>query len=167
MSRAHREIRHQARLLARLAEGLRSHEPDKYLIRDAQRIIEAIETLVRVHNAQEEDGYEQAASAFSGTESLREPQTRKSEAASAFDRAIGPASGARRVRRTAFTTLAALAVLLGGGWLYVQLERNAPRGGVTATGVIEAASATPISTRLSGTIRAVYCDVGTNITVAF
>lgn len=164
MSRAHREIRHQARLLARLAEGLPSHEPDKYLIRDAQRIIEAIETLVRVHNAQEEDVYEQAASEFSGSGSLREPQTRKSEAASTFDRAIGSSSGAQRVRRTAFATLAALAVLLGCGWLYFRSERDALQGGVTATGVIEAASATPISTRLSGTIRAVYCDVGTKVT---
>ena len=30
----------------------------RYLIRDAQRIIEAIETLVRMHTAQEEDIYE-------------------------------------------------------------------------------------------------------------
>ncbi|WP_245278150.1 efflux RND transporter periplasmic adaptor subunit [Methylosinus sp. PW1] len=35
---------------------------------------------------------------------------------------------------------------------------------MTATGVIEATNATPISTRLSGTIRAVYCDVGTKVT---
>jgi hypothetical protein len=33
---------------------------DRYLIRDAQRIIESIEALVRIHNAQEEDIYEQA-----------------------------------------------------------------------------------------------------------
>ena len=32
-----------------------------YLIRDAQRVIEAIESLVRIHNAQEEDIYEHAA----------------------------------------------------------------------------------------------------------
>ena len=31
---------------------------DRYLIRDAQRVIEAIETLVRIHTAQEEDIYE-------------------------------------------------------------------------------------------------------------
>jgi hypothetical protein len=30
------------------------------LIRDAQRIIESIEALVRIHNAQEEDIYEHA-----------------------------------------------------------------------------------------------------------
>lgn len=35
---------------------------------------------------------------------------------------------------------------------------------MTATGVIEAAGTTSISTRLSGTIRAVYCDVGTKVT---
>ena len=36
MSRAHREILHQARLLARLAHGLRAEDADKYLVRDAQ-----------------------------------------------------------------------------------------------------------------------------------
>jgi heavy metal translocating P-type ATPase len=60
MSRAHREILHQARLLARLVHGLRAEDADKYLVRDAQRIIESIEALVRIHNAQEEDIYEHA-----------------------------------------------------------------------------------------------------------
>jgi heavy metal translocating P-type ATPase len=58
MSRAHREILHLARLLSRLVEALPLEKIDRYLIRDAQRIIEAIETLVRVHTAQEEDIYE-------------------------------------------------------------------------------------------------------------
>ncbi len=58
MSRAHREILHLARLLARIAEDLPSEKVDRYLIRDAQRVIEAIETLVRMHTAQEEDIYE-------------------------------------------------------------------------------------------------------------
>jgi Hemerythrin HHE cation binding domain len=58
MSRAHREILHLARLLARIIEDLPSEKIDRYLIRDAQRIIEAIETLVRKHTAQEEDIYE-------------------------------------------------------------------------------------------------------------
>ena len=40
MSRAHREILHQARLLGRLAYGLRAEDADKYLVRDAQRAIE-------------------------------------------------------------------------------------------------------------------------------
>ena len=61
MSRAHREILHLARLLARMSEELPIVEVDRYLIRDAQRVIEAIETLVRIHNAQEEDIYEHAA----------------------------------------------------------------------------------------------------------
>ena len=58
MSRAHREILHLARLLARVVEDLPTEKIDRYLIRDAQRIIEAIETLVRMHTAQEEDIYE-------------------------------------------------------------------------------------------------------------
>jgi heavy metal translocating P-type ATPase len=60
MSRAHREIIHMARLLRRLADGLLPQDVDHYLVRDAQRVIEAIEALVRIHNAQEEDIYEHA-----------------------------------------------------------------------------------------------------------
>jgi hypothetical protein len=63
MSRAHREIIHQARLLARMADGLTPADADRYLVRDAQRVIESIEALVRIHNAQEEDIYEHAAAA--------------------------------------------------------------------------------------------------------
>jgi hypothetical protein len=63
MSRAHREIIHMARLLRRLATGLLPQDTDHYLIRDAQRVIEGIEALVRIHNAQEEDIYEHAAGA--------------------------------------------------------------------------------------------------------
>ena len=61
MSRAHREILHLARLLGRITDGLRPEDVDKYLVRDAQRVIESIEALVRIHNAQEEDIYEHAA----------------------------------------------------------------------------------------------------------
>ena len=61
MSRAHREILHLARLLARVVEDLPTEKVDRYLLRDAQRIIEAIETLVRMHTAQEEDIYEAVA----------------------------------------------------------------------------------------------------------
>jgi heavy metal translocating P-type ATPase len=61
MSRAHREILHLARLLARVVEDLPAEKLDRYLLRDAQRIIEAIETLVRMHTAQEEDIYEAVA----------------------------------------------------------------------------------------------------------
>ena len=60
MSRAHREIIHLARLLRRLSGGVSPGDVDRYLIRDAQRIIESIEALVRIHNAQEEDIYEHA-----------------------------------------------------------------------------------------------------------
>jgi soluble P-type ATPase len=63
MSRAHREILHLARLLGRLSTDLAPMDADRYLIRDAQRVIEAIEALVRIHNAQEEDIYEHAATA--------------------------------------------------------------------------------------------------------
>ncbi|WP_128929314.1 heavy metal translocating P-type ATPase [Bradyrhizobium guangxiense] len=61
MSRAHREILHLSRLLARIVEDLPSENVDRYLVRDAQRVIEAIETLVRMHTAQEEDIYESVA----------------------------------------------------------------------------------------------------------
>jgi heavy metal translocating P-type ATPase len=61
MSRAHREILHLARLLARVVDDLPSEKVDRYLIRDAQRVIEAIETLVRMHTAQEEDIYDAVA----------------------------------------------------------------------------------------------------------
>jgi len=60
MSRAHREIINKARLLRRLTDGLTGPDADHYLVRDAQRVIEAIEALVRLHNAQEEDIYEHA-----------------------------------------------------------------------------------------------------------
>jgi heavy metal translocating P-type ATPase len=62
MSRAHREIIHQARLLRRLADGLVPKDIDRYLIRDAQRVIESVDALVRIHNAQEEEIYEHAIS---------------------------------------------------------------------------------------------------------
>jgi heavy metal translocating P-type ATPase len=60
MSRAHREIIHLGRLLGQLAQGLAVKDADRYLIRDAQRAIESVEALVRIHNAQEEDIYEHA-----------------------------------------------------------------------------------------------------------
>lgn len=63
MSRAHREILHLGRLLDRLATDLTPADADRYLIRDAQRVIESIESLVRIHNAQEEDIYEHATDA--------------------------------------------------------------------------------------------------------
>lgn len=61
MSRAHREIMHLARMLKRLSESITIEEIDRYVVRDAQRVVESIEALVRIHNAQEEDIYEHAA----------------------------------------------------------------------------------------------------------
>ena len=61
MSRAHREIQHLARLLARVVADLPTEKIDRYVIRDAQRSIEAIETLVRIHAAQEDDIYDAVA----------------------------------------------------------------------------------------------------------
>jgi heavy metal translocating P-type ATPase len=58
MSRAHREILHLARLLARIVQDLPDEKIDRYLARDAQRVIEAIDALVRIHTAQEEDIYD-------------------------------------------------------------------------------------------------------------
>lgn len=58
MSLAHREILHLSRLLARITEDLPSEKIDRYVIRDGQRVIEAIETMVRMHTAQEDDIYE-------------------------------------------------------------------------------------------------------------
>ncbi len=63
MSRAHREIQHLARLLSRIVASAGEEDAGRYLIRDAQRVIESIEALVRLHNAQEEDIYEHAAAA--------------------------------------------------------------------------------------------------------
>ncbi len=61
MSRVHRELLHLAHLLSRLCEGLSDPDVDSLLLRDGQRIIESIETIARIHNAQEEDIYEYAA----------------------------------------------------------------------------------------------------------
>jgi heavy metal translocating P-type ATPase len=60
MGRAHREIMHLGRLLGQLVQGLTPAEIDRYLVRDAQRVIESVEALVRIHNAQEDDIYEHA-----------------------------------------------------------------------------------------------------------
>jgi hypothetical protein len=45
---------------ARAAADLSPADADRYLVPDAQPVIEAIESLVRLHNAQEEDIYEHA-----------------------------------------------------------------------------------------------------------
>jgi heavy metal translocating P-type ATPase len=163
MSRAHREIHHQARLLARLSDGLRDNEPDKYAIRDGQRIIESIEALARLHNAQEEDIYEQAASPTLGRERARTiERARTAGAASALDRVSDAMRGARRRRWLAFGALA-LAIMLGGVWLYGRWGSPFRSRSVTAEGVVAAIGATPIEARISGRIEAVYCDRGTKV----
>ncbi len=58
MSRAHREILHLARLLARVVEDVSARKTDRYLIRDAQRAIKSLEVLVRIHIAQEDEIYD-------------------------------------------------------------------------------------------------------------
>ena len=79
VSRAHREILHLARQLDRLAQNFRTTDlpatdlpapdttadraapegpsADRYLVRDAQRLIESLLQIVRIHTAQEEDIY--------------------------------------------------------------------------------------------------------------
>jgi len=47
-----------ARLLARIVQDLPAEKIDRYLTRDAQRVIEAIDALVRIHTAQEDDIYD-------------------------------------------------------------------------------------------------------------
>ena len=61
MSRVHRELLHLAHLLSRLSDGFSEGDADAMTLRDGQRIIELIETIARIHNAQEEDIYEHAA----------------------------------------------------------------------------------------------------------
>jgi hypothetical protein len=40
------------------ADGTSSQATDRYLIRDAQRVIESVEVLVRIHVAQQEEIYD-------------------------------------------------------------------------------------------------------------
>ena len=45
--------------MLRQAGSLPQGSIDRYFVRDAQRVIESLEALVRLHNAQEEQLYEQ------------------------------------------------------------------------------------------------------------
>jgi heavy metal translocating P-type ATPase/RND family efflux transporter MFP subunit len=170
MSRAHREILHQARLLGRLSEGLRPSDAEPYLVRDAQRIIESIESLVHIHNAQEEDIYEDAAaqldleSQASNDERLN---TQEKLGATAFERALDRASDGRRRWRMLAGALVVLAFAAGGaywGWRhYSRLQGGAPAPesawSETMTARI-ASDSMPIGAVVSGVIDAVSCDVG-------
>lgn len=178
MSRAHREILHLAKLLARLTDGLRPDESDQYLIRDAQRIIESIESLVRMHNAQEEDIYEQAVDWRAEAPSHEAGKPRviggRSET---IQRAPQSARKSGLGWRSAAAALAVLAVA-GGGWFtwslhrvtaahYVtqKLDRGSIVRTVTASGVVKPTATAPVGAHASGVIQALYCDVKMNVKV--
>jgi RND family efflux transporter MFP subunit len=171
MSRAHREIVHQARLLGRLSEGLRPNEAEPYLIRDAQRIIETLESLVHIHNAQEEDIYEHAAAQL-GREAHGKRSgkriAKKGRGATAFEQALAGASEGRL--RWSIPASALIVMAIAGGAVYMggQYFSRVTHGptpaesalaAVTATAKISAVTATPIDAKTSGAIEAVYCDV--------
>ena len=175
MSRAHREILHMARLLARLADGLSPNDADRYLIRDGQRIIESIESLVRIHSAQEEDIYESA-----GSERVAERRwlgTGQLKAHRGHGAVPGPAlPRARKFGWGLQIAAAALVVLaIGSGWLtwslyrgtahYVtqKIERGPIIRSVTTSGVIGPATSTPIRARVSGVIQALYCSTNSKV----
>ena len=176
MSRAHREILHMARLLARLADGLSPNDADRYLIRDGQRIIESIESLVRIHSAQEEDIYESA-----GSERVAERRwlgTGQLKALRGRGVVPGPAAPSARKSGWGLQIAAAALVILafGGGWLawslyrgtaahYVtqKIERGPIVRSVTASGVIGPTASTPVRARVSGVIQALYCDTNMRV----
>ena len=170
MSRAHREILHQARLLGRLSDGLRPSEAEPYLIRDAQRIIESIKSLVHIHNAQEEDIYEHAAAQLdleARAASDEGPNTHDNRGATAFEQALESASDGGRRWRILAGALAILAFAAGGvywGWdYYARFHHGAPVAEsawseITTAGVVS--DATAIGVVVSGVIEAVSCDIG-------
>jgi hypothetical protein len=179
MSRAHREILYMARLLARLADGLSPNDADRYLIRDGQRIIESIEFLVRIHNAQEEDIYENAGSERSAER--RWFGAGQSKALRGHGMVPKPASQSARKDGSGWRMVAAtLAILaLGGGWLtwslyrgtvvhYVtqKIERASVVHIVTASGIISPTATAPVGIRVSGVIQALYCDVNMSVSAS-
>jgi heavy metal translocating P-type ATPase len=170
MSRAHREILHLGKLLARLSDGLQPKGADRYLIRDAQRIIESIDSLVRIHNAQEEEIYESALS--NGSENQAPMRTKKSGAGEGGE-AVG------RKRRWIAPAAAGLVAFMaiGGGWFYrSQSHLTAPRyltqkvdrgpigRAVIVNGVIGAADRKSVNALVTGVIQALDCDVGVKVT---
>lgn len=176
MSRAHREILHLARLLARLSEGLRPTETDRYLIRDAQRIIESIESLVRLHNAQEEDIYEHAVDWRTGAQSLKggEPDATREHDAVAAQRAVIATQPPSWRWRLLAGTLAVLAILAAPlTWLLLRgspipyvpqlIEHGSIIHSVSATGIVNPVNTVSVRTRVSGAIQALYCDVNLKV----
>jgi heavy metal translocating P-type ATPase/RND family efflux transporter MFP subunit len=176
MSRAHREILHMARLLGRLADGLSPNDADHYLIRDGQRIIESIESLVRIHSAQEEDIYENAGSECSA--GSRRLGAGRSKVLGGRDAVPGPASQSANKSGWGLQTAAAVVAVLalGGGWLtwslyrgtaanYVtqKIERGSVVRTVTAGGIVSPTASTPVGARVSGVIQALYCDANMKV----
>jgi len=141
LSRAHREILHQARLLTRLADGLRPADAESYLVRDAQRIVESIESLVHIHNAQEEDIYDYAT------------------------------GHARHSARGVLWRLAAAGAVVAGlaaaalHWRddlpdWAQLPERPAAREIVATAEIAAAHATRVESEVTGVLAAVSCELG-------
>jgi len=171
MSRAHREILHQARLLGRLSDGLRPTDAEPYLIRDAQRIIESIESLVHIHNAQEEDIYEHAAAQIGrGARATADAgvKTRDGRGATAFEKALGSAPWDGRRWRSVALALAMLA-LAGGtywGWdFYARVRQRAPSTSpewreITAAAVVSEASTARIDADVFGVVELASCVIG-------
>ena len=83
MSRAHREILHLARLLARLSDGLRAEDADRYLIRDAQRVIE-FDRVPCAHPQRSGRGHLRACHFRIGRESGQKLEAQRSQLALAF-----------------------------------------------------------------------------------
>jgi hypothetical protein len=168
MSSAHREILRQARLLARLSKELREAEAEPYLIRDAQRIIESIESLVRIHNVQEEDIYEHAATQpgrGAGAASSGQPGPPPAgRGATAFERAlIGVPKGRRRSAIAA--SMLALFAAAGGAAYWAGVHHasppaHPPLAAISAETVVHAAAAIPAEAKVPGVIEAVYCEPG-------
>jgi multidrug resistance efflux pump/soluble P-type ATPase len=145
MSRAHREIMHQARLLARLAEALQPGEVEAYLVRDAQRIVESIESLVHIHNAQEEDIYDHAAARV----------------------ALAPRRTRWRVALAGGAVACALAV---GAFVwsdtlrsYVGELRASAARSASLRAEIGAVATRRIEAKVPGVVVAVYCSIGASV----
>jgi RND family efflux transporter MFP subunit len=172
MSRAHREILHQARLLGRLSDGLRPNEAEPYLIRDAQRIIESIESLVHIHNAQEEDIYEHAAARLSLEASAPRdgtPRMHSGRGSAAFEHALESASEGRGRWPMLAGALILLALVAGGAYwggdFFARFRPGAPLAErelseIKTVGVVSGETEMPITASVSGVIAAVSCDIG-------
>ena len=175
MSRAQREILHLGKLLARVSDGLHPKDADRYLIRDAQRIIESLDSLVRIHNAQEEDIYESAVLSRHGSETTLTAETPAIEGRRAAF-ALGCKFPQMVTKRRGILAGALAIVALGGGWLYwsqhreiaihyvtQKVERGLVIRTVNASGVVSPRTTAQIASRVSGVIQERYCAVGAKV----